>query len=93
MSIDEHVPPVVLRIHNTLTRYAKFILVGWALAMFIGGFFASYFINKAEDRLSAPFHSRAGKIFAQFRRRGKTVETLSETNKPCSLKHDSEGAA
>lgn len=62
-SAEDHVPETVRRIHGCLTANAKLILLAWLVAFLAGGMSASYFINKAEDRLSAPFHSRVGKLF------------------------------
>jgi hypothetical protein len=66
LDADEHVPASVVKIHNFLTRHAKLILFGWTLLFVLGASFATYFINKAQDRLTAPFHSRAGKCFVRF---------------------------
>jgi hypothetical protein len=58
---EEESFPIVAKCHSRLQHYSKWVLTFWGLAFLIGGYFSSYFINKAEDRLEAPFHSRAGK--------------------------------
>lgn len=59
---EEETYEIVEKCHVQLTKNAKLVLTFWVLAFMIGGYFSSYFINKAEDRLEAPFHSRAGKF-------------------------------
>ena len=61
---EDAIPPLVLSVHGCLTNRARLVLIFWLVALAVGGLFAPYFINKAEDRLTAPFRSRVGKLLS-----------------------------
>jgi len=50
------------KIHDALRARPKLILGFWILSMLVCGYFSSYFLDKAEDRLTPPYQSRVGKL-------------------------------